>query len=287
MTTTRILTSALAALVMASCTTASRPDLSGMSFSSEPLVGKFVWHDLITNDIDAARRFYGELFGWSFEASTGPGGRDYIVARDGAVYVAGLVPVTDRPDGEDVSRWLPYVSVGDVDAALARSIAAGGTVAVGARNVSLGRVAAVIDNQGAVLGLARSRFGDPDDLTTRAAPGRAVWSELLADDPGEAATFYADVVGYQARTIERRGGEYTLLVASSADRAGILEKPADGIVSTWLTHFGVRDPESAARRVEALGGRVLLAPSPELRDGSMAVVTDPAGAVLVLNKITM
>ena len=29
--------------------------------------GKFVWFDLITNDIPTARKFYGELFGWKFE----------------------------------------------------------------------------------------------------------------------------------------------------------------------------------------------------------------------------
>jgi hypothetical protein len=34
-----------------------------------------------------------------------------------------------------------------------------------------------------------------------------------------------------------------------------------------------------------LGGKVLLAPSPQLRDGTMAVVTDPSGALLVLQKV--
>ena len=29
--------------------------------------GRFVWHDLLTKDVSAARRFYGELFGWRFE----------------------------------------------------------------------------------------------------------------------------------------------------------------------------------------------------------------------------
>jgi hypothetical protein len=30
---------------------------------------------------------------------------------------------------------------------------------------------------------------------------------------------------------------------------------------------------------------VLLPPSPELREGTMAVITDPSGAILVLQKI--
>jgi hypothetical protein len=29
-------------------------------------LGKFVWHDLVSDDVPAARRFYGEMFGWQF-----------------------------------------------------------------------------------------------------------------------------------------------------------------------------------------------------------------------------
>jgi len=179
------------------------------------------------------------------------------------------------------------MSVTDVDEALERGIASGGTVAVGARNVNLGRVAALIDSEGAVIGLARSRFGDPDDRTTRAGPGRTVWNELLADDPASAADFYSEVAGLDPQVIERRGGEYTLLANNGVDRAGILRKPNRDIASTWLTHFGVRDPAQAADRARDLGGDVLLPVSAEFRDGTAAVVTDPAGAVLVLHEVSL
>ncbi len=275
----------LAALPAGCVSPSGKLDTSGMSFSSEPLIGKVVWNDLITEDIDAARRFYGELFGWTFESSTRPGGRSYTLARSGKVYVAGLAHVGSRPDGKKLSRWLPYVSVADVDGAITRATGAGGTVAVGARDVNLGRVAAIVDPEGAVVGLVRSRIGDPDDSTTAPGPGRVVWTELLANDPQTAAGFYRSVVGYDVRTIARRGGQYTLLVNRGSDRAGIFKKPADQLQSVWLTYFGVDDPAAAAARAEALGGKVLLPASPELREGSMAVVTDPSGAILVLQKL--
>jgi len=275
-----------AGVLVASCT-AGRPDLAGMSFSAQPLPGKIVWHDLVTDagDIATIRRFYGELFGWTFEESRGVGGRDYLVARSGDVYVAGILPVEPRADGQNVARWLPYVSVADVDDALKSSVEAGATVAVGPRNVSLGRVAAIIDTEGAVIGLARSRYGDPDDRTTRPGPGRAVWTELLAGDPARAAGFYTALAGYRSQVIERRGGEYTMLESGGQPRAGLFEKPSDEIASTWLTHFGVRDPAAVAERVTALGGTVLLPVSPELREGTVAVVTDPSGAALVLKQV--
>ena len=75
------LTIALALLCAASLPGCSR------SISLPPLVegpatpqlpGKFVWHNLITGDGEAARRFYGELFGWEFEVKDDGG---YSVIR--------------------------------------------------------------------------------------------------------------------------------------------------------------------------------------------------------------
>src|SRR5215510_8485289 len=44
--------------------------------------GRFVWHDLLTKDVNAAKRFYGELFGWRFE-DIRRGDRPYVLARLG------------------------------------------------------------------------------------------------------------------------------------------------------------------------------------------------------------
>ena len=155
---------------VAACTTAGQADLSGMSFSEKPLTGKVIWNDLITEDLASARRFYGGLFGWTFEDAPAQGGGEYVVARNGDTFVAGLRSVEARSDGQKVTRWLPYMSVDDVDAAIDRGKAGGATVVVGTRDVNLGRVAAIIDPEGAVLGIARSSIGDPDDRTTAAAP---------------------------------------------------------------------------------------------------------------------
>jgi predicted enzyme related to lactoylglutathione lyase len=273
-------------LGVAACTTTGQADLSGMTFSERPLTGKVIWNDLITEDLDTARQFYGGLFGWTFENVPGRG-EEYVVARDGSSFVAGMLEVTARPDGKKLTRWLPYMSVQDVDAAVRRSVVGGASVAADARNVGLGRVAAIIDPEGAVIGLARSNIGDPDDSTTRPAPGRVVWSELISSDPVAASAFYRLLAGFDIEVIERRGGLYTLLSNGGTNRAGIMPRPADDIDPVWLTYFGVSDPRAAAARAKELGGTVLLPPSPDVREGTMAIVTDPVGAVLVLQKIPM
>lgn len=272
----------LVATPMACTTTAV--DTSSMSFSAEPLLGKIVWNDLVTEDIEAARHFYGALFGWSFEPARMRDEHPYVVARSGRVLVAGIVQVSGHSDPASYSRWLPYASVNDVDAAVAKATAEGGTVAVTARQVGIGRVAVIVDAEGAVMGLARSRIGDPDDSTTAPAAGRVVWTELLANDPEVASRFYGSVIGYVPHTIERHGGPYTLLAYDGVDRAGIFRNPSEQAAPTWLTSFGVDDPVAAAARVEMLGGKVILPPSRQLRGGTMALVEDPTGALLILQK---
>ena len=277
--------SVLVLAVPTGCVSTPGIDTSAMSFSPEPLIGKIVWNDLVTQDLQVARRFYGELFGWTFEESTAPGGQPYLLARSGRIFVAGMVGVSS-PSGDVVlSRWLPYMSVHDVDTSVARATAAGARVLVSPRDVSLGRIAVIEDKENAVLGLARSRIGDPDDATTAPRPGRVVWTELLANDPESATHFYQLVTGLSARTIERHGGPYTLLSAELIDRVGLLKNPGDDAAPVWLTYFGVEDPVAAAARVEALGGTVILPPSPQLREGTMAVVTDPTGALFALQKV--
>ena len=280
-----LLTLVLSGLLL-SCTTTQGPDLTGMSFSDEPLIGKAVWHDLVTEDPAAAERFYEGLFGWSFQKTAGSGGHAYSVARSGSVWVAGVIAVDPPADGTTVSRWLPYISVGDVDRAAEASVSAGGDVAAAARDVPLGRVAAIIDREGAVIGLARSNIGDPDDSTTAAAPGRVIWNELLTNNVAAAADFYRRVVGFDARTIERRGGEYTLLGKNGIDRAGLLSNPVQEWTPIWLTYFGVKDVTAATARTEELGGQILVPVSPEVREGTMAVIKDPTGALLVLQNLS-
>ena len=83
--------------------------------SSSILTGKFVWHDLVTQDPEACRRFYGELLGWEF----GPWPRRaaLVVARSGGQlrrrHRRGASGCEPGP-----AQWLAYMAVPDVDEAV-------------------------------------------------------------------------------------------------------------------------------------------------------------------------
>src|SRR5690349_14712130 len=93
-------------------------------------LGAFVWRELLTADVPAAKRFYGELFGWTFEDR--PMGPDwfYTIVKLGDKQIAGLMDLANLPEGSPPipPHWASYVSVDNVDETAARAVAEGGKV---------------------------------------------------------------------------------------------------------------------------------------------------------------
>ena len=273
------------ALVFAACSVPGGGRLADMPLSDTPLTGKIIWHDLITNDVDQAKRFYSGVLGWTFEQTTHPNGGDYTVIFAGERYVAGIVQLDDPSDAE-YSRWLPYLSVADVDRAAEFTRAEGGSVVAGPLKLQgVGRAAAIQDPQQAVIGLLRSDHGDPDD-SLQGGPGLVVWNELLAEDDMAAVRFYSALAGLQNRERPRPNGIYHVLVSQQQERAGVMQNPAADVEPFWLTHFAVSDVNAATIKAAELGGQVLLAPDAEFRSGLQSVIVDPTGAIFALRQWT-
>ena len=272
-------------LLLSACSAPLEDRLAAIPLSDQPLVGKFIWHDLVTDDVALSKRFYGSLLGWSFEDTTGPRGNPYTLVFNGNRLVAGMIELAD-PAGVDYSRWLGYLSVDDIEQAADFTRQQGGDVVAGPIDLSgIGRAAAVQDPQQAVVGLLQSSVGDPAD-SLEPGPGVVVWNELLAADASNAAGFYAALAGMEVEEQQRPRGVYRVLSAHGRERAGVMPRPDENVEPFWLTHFGVADVAAAAGQVEALGGRLLLGPDPEFRNGKMAVVVDPSGAILALSQWT-
>lgn len=249
--------------------------------SAAPLPGKFVWHNLITPDAEAARAFYGELFGWEFELQDG--GR-YSVISYGGRNVGGILDATKTGEAPKRAHWLSAVSVNDLDASLKAVAAAGGKQLEAPLDVAgIGRVVTVEDADGAVLHLLAPAHGDPPD--GEAAVHTWLWHELLANNPKRALSFYEEAFGYQVRTVVRdSGSDYNVLWNSGAPRGAVLQNPFDDVRSIWIPYVRVDDPEALADRAVALGGEIVIRPRPDVRNGTLAVVLDPSGAPVALQK---
>jgi len=79
--------------------------------SGEHHVGKVVWADLVTPDLDAAKRFYGALFGWTFR--DGPGDRNYALALLDGEPVAGLFQKALPAGQSKQPGWFTFIAVRD------------------------------------------------------------------------------------------------------------------------------------------------------------------------------
>jgi predicted enzyme related to lactoylglutathione lyase len=248
----------------------------------KPPAGEFVWHDLVTDNPAACRAFYGALFGWTFEEGEGvdPG---YTIIRHEGRLVGGMVLLQRRGDETPVAQWLSYVAVADVDRAAAEFQRSGGRIIRGPLNAKKNlRVAVVADAQGAPLGLA-SRGPLVEDETVPAVH-RWLWMEYVALDPDAALKFLGDAVGFGHETHEAREDFTYYLLTTTRPRAGLFRSPWERKTSAWLPYVRVADPAATAARVVKFGGTVALAPRPEVRNGSLAIVLDPSGAPLALQK---
>jgi uncharacterized protein len=279
----RFLTASIcAACVLTVFTLLSAPG-SAAVVTVEP--GRFVWYDLMTKDVDAAKRFYGALLGWRFE-DTKRGDKPYVIARIASDPVAGLVDVSSMPDAGP--QWLSFMAVANVDQTVGMVKSGGGKVLIEPREIaSIARAAIVTDPQGAPLGLAQLHRDirgvvDPE----HAVLSRFFWQEYLAEDAAKALAFYTRLAGYTSTITDTRlGVEYHVLRTATRPRAGLFQLPeSSDVLPSWLPYVLVDDPDALAAKVPGLGGKIVVPAAQERRNGSLAVIADPGGALLALQK---
>jgi predicted enzyme related to lactoylglutathione lyase len=114
--------------------------------------GALTWNELNTRDIDAAKRFYGEVFGW--EGQTGDmGGMEYTTWKLGGADIGGMLHISPDLPPEVPAHWLAYFGVADTDATIATATGLGATLVAGPIDIPAGRFAVLIDPVGAVFGV--------------------------------------------------------------------------------------------------------------------------------------
>lgn len=254
-------------------------------------------------DIEAGKRFYGELFGWTF-GTPAPQPHRYTLAFLDGRPVAGLFA---KPDGRLPTAWNLHLATDDAAAAVARVRAAAGQVLMEPMDVDgLAVNAMAADPGGAVFGLWQAV--EFDGFGARGEPGAYVWSELCTHEKEAVDAFYADVFGYAMREPDaagaegaRRPGDAEESEAAEQASAGpdfmawaAAGDPVDRehaiggrrvIDGSWpaempahfLACFAVADCDSAVHTTVRLGGRVRSGPQ-DTPYGRRAVLIDNQGA---------
>jgi uncharacterized protein len=241
------------------------------STSVETRTGQIVWHDHVSTDREAAKRFYGELLGWEFKEWEGAE-QPYSMISSGDTEHGGFIGV--EPQEGFQAHWGAYV-VADVDAAVERARAAGATVYVEPKDIpEVGRFGVFGDPQGAIISPFAPSYDSP------APQGTFVWDELLTPDVEAAKRYYADVFGWTNREMDMgEAGTYTLFVRGDGeDVAGAMQPQQPLPRALWQTYLAADDVDATTKRAAELGATVLLEPTTVKEVGRMSVLTDPTGA---------
>jgi predicted enzyme related to lactoylglutathione lyase len=245
--------------------------------------GRFVWYELMTTDMAAAKAFYASVVGWgSQDASTSDLAYSFFTA--GNASVGGLLdlPADARRMGA-TPRWMGYVGVNDVDVTSDRIKRLGGAVYVPPTNSNIGRISVVADPQAATLALVKGLKSGQQQPAELGKPGRVGWHELLATDREKAFAFYGELFGWQKAEAEiGPTNTYQAFSAGGQTIGGVVSKLPIEPVPFWLYYFNIDDIDAAADRVKTAGGEVSMAPL-ELPGGRWITrCKDPQGAAFAL-----
>jgi predicted enzyme related to lactoylglutathione lyase len=247
--------------------------------------GRFVWYELTTTDMQAAKAFYAAVVGWGTRDAS-MAGMPYTVFTAGHASVSGMMelPKEARRMGER-PMWIGYICVDDVDATADRIKRLGGTVHVPPQDILyVSRFSVVSDPQMATFALFKWQSpGSEHQSVNLRTRGRVGWHELLTDDWEKAWAIYRELFGWQKAEADVGAmGPYQQFSAGGQTIGGMMTKPPTVPVSCWLYYFNVGDIDAAIKRVKAGNGQVLRDPI-EVLDGNWIVqCADPQGAIFAL-----
>ncbi|MFF2505086.1 VOC family protein [Streptomyces sp. NPDC058067] len=216
------------------------------------------WADATLPDVEAGKRFYGDLFGWTFDEGAGAEYGYYTHAYSDGRNVAALAP---GREGSPPTGWTVHFAARDAEALARTACDAGGHLVVEPLSIGpFGTLALAADPEGTVFGLWQA--GTLTGFEAQGEPATFHRAELHARDKAAVTPFYASVLG------------------PAAARLGI-SAAADGAPARFLPHFGVTDCEAATDTATRLGGHVRKPPF-DTPHGRVAHLTDDQGAAFAV-----
>lgn len=237
------------------------------------------WTDLMTSDLEKAKAFYTELFGWTYETGDQETYGGYTTAfKDGAM-VAGLMgKAEDQAAMPDV--WTIYFKSDDIHATADAVAAAGGQVFMPPMEVpEQGHMAVFGDAGGAAFGVWQST--GHTGFAKLAEPGTPAWFELHALDYDGSVAFYPKALGWSLSVMgDTPEFRYSTLGEGREAKAGIFDAANDlpeGVPAHWTVYWTVQDADETLARATALGATVFM-PAVDTPFGRMAALADPLGA---------
>lgn len=240
--------------------------------------GRFVWHDLMTSDLDAAKRFYGEVARWTSKPWDDDG--EYTLWEREGVPVGGLGKLTNGAH----PAWMPSVYVYDVDACARQAPKIGGKLIQPPREIpQVGGWAIVAGPEGAPIGIFEPT-DEPPAPTGEAKTGEFSWHELLSNDWRVSWDFYRTLFRWEhVREFDMgANGTYMIFGLNGEGFGGMFTGTPDMPPPNWTSYVQVDSVAAAANAVQKLGGKIMRPPHQVPTGTWISIVEDPQGAMFAL-----
>jgi hypothetical protein len=248
-------------------------------------LGRFVWYDLMTPDVEASKAFYTSVIGWGTTPFEVEGRPPYTMWTAGEAPIGGVVPF--RPEMQGMpAHWMGYVSVSDVDASAEQAKQLGGKLLNPPTDIpTVGRFAVIEDPQGAYIAIFKD--ANPPQTVPPFAPKKMEfsWHELATTDWRAAGDFYQTMFGWETISENDMGefGIYEIFGQGGAQYGGMFTKPTEMPMTAWCYYVRVEDVKKTAETVKQNGGQVINGPMEVPGGDWIAQCLDPGGGFFAVH----
>ena len=247
--------------------------------SNAEVLGRFVWHELLTTDTAGAAAFYPKVLPWRTAPSSMPG---YTIWMAGQTQIGGLMALPAEA-GSTPPHWLVYVGTTNVDATCSQAQGLGARIVKPPADIpNVGRFAVLSDPQGATFALFTPGAGPPPG--PQPTQGGFSWHELATTDVAGALRFYGQLFGWSKGPGHDMGamGVYQVFQHGGTQVGGMCNVQGPSTAPSWLSYVHVADSGRAVAAAKAAGGRLLHGPM-EVPGGSwIAMMMDPQGGAFAV-----
>jgi hypothetical protein len=237
--------------------------------------------ELGTTDQNAAKKFYGDLFGWSVDdAPIGPGEVYSMFKLDGKDAAAAYTLRSDQRAHNVPPHWMLYIAVDNADQAAKRAADLGATILAQPFDVmDVGRMSVVQDPTGAVFCVWQAK--KHSGIGAKNTDGAFCWADLNTRDVAKASDFYTKLFGWKLEKGEHDPSDY-LHIKNGEEYIGGVPTSNDlppNVPPHWLLYFETANCDRTVDKAKQGGAKVIFGPMSMENVGRFAVLSDPQGAV--------
>ncbi len=215
----------------------------------------FVWHDLLTHNVKAAKRFYAKVLGWTYMLQD----EDYHVTMVSDHGVGGIMQAPEYLQ-KMPPFWSAYILSHDADKTCKRASDLGGIIFRAPWDIpGVMRMAVIADPTGGIFNILQP-LGDRDEAPLAAGTqGTVAWHELYTVDLDLAWDFYVKLFGWSKGDIFDMGeaGRYQTFKVGGSPAGAMLLKQHKLPRPMWLNYFSVKSIKAATARVQKAGGTIV------------------------------